>query len=57
MAYGDNWTKESTPKELKKKANKVLDQLKKDRSGRVFKLIKVCDKPLTYKEIEIKDEK
>lgn len=56
MATGDNWTKEETQNELKKRAEKALKKVKEQNKEKRFKTIKVCDKPLTYKEVEIKDE-
>ena len=55
MAYGDNWTKEDSKKSLVEKTQKVLKDVKKERSKRKYKLVKVCDHPLTIKEVEIKD--
>lgn len=57
MSYGDNWTKEDVPKELQKKASKVLEEIKNKRKKRKFKLVLIGENPRTVKEIEIKDEK
>jgi len=49
----ENWVKEQTLRNLKRSAKSVLSMIKKSRKGKVFKLIKIRDKPLTYKEIEV----
>lgn len=50
----NNWIGVETPKHFKLQADKVLNKVKKERSKKEFKLVKVSDKPLTYKEVEIK---
>jgi hypothetical protein len=52
---GDNWTKEFTTKEFHKKATKVLTDLKKQRytKDKKYRLVKICDCPLTFKELLI----
>ena len=52
MPTGDNWTKDHNVKEFRKKAIKVLEDLKKQRyKGKKTKLVKIKDFPPTYKEI------
>lgn len=51
----NNWTSAETPRFLKEEGEKALKKIIKSRIGKKFKMVKVCDRPLTYKEIEIKD--
>ena len=55
MASGDNWTKEETKKQLKIRAQKTLDNIKIESKSKRFRYVKISDRPLTIKEIEIKD--
>lgn len=41
---------------MKKEAEKELKKAKEQRKNKNLRLIKVCDKPLTYKEVEVPDE-
>ena len=50
-----NWASETTTSFLKSKGEKALKKAKRKLKGKKYKLIKVSDKPLTYKEVEIKD--
>ena len=52
----NNWTYNETPKFLREEALKQVKKANKAREGKQFKLVKVCDRPLTYKEVEIKDK-
>lgn len=42
-------------REQHRKAVRVAREEKKKREGKKYKLIKVCDKPPTYKEVEVID--
>lgn len=50
-----NWTKTTTNASLKKDAEKELKKIKREKKGKKTRLVKVSDRPLTYKEIEIED--
>lgn len=52
----NNWTYTEAPKFLKEEAEKALRKINKSRIGKQFMMVKVCDRPLTYKEVEIKEE-
>jgi len=49
----DNWTKEETQKYLHNRAKKAVKNEDKKREGKKYRLVKVCDHPATYKEVEI----
>jgi len=51
----ENWTKEETRKYLHAQAEKQSRKNKESRKGKKFRLVKVCDHPATYKEIEVKN--
>lgn len=51
---GANWVKTEL-EESRTKAQRALEKIKQKRKNKKFKLVKVCDHPPTYKEIEIKD--
>ena len=50
-----NWTKTDTPRSRKHKAEIELKKIKKIRKEKTLRMVKVCDHPLTYKEIEVED--
>ena len=52
----NNWTKEETGKELKKRAQRILDAVKENQKGKKYKSVKISDQPKTFKLVEIKDE-
>lgn len=49
----NNWVAVRTPKFLKDEADKTLKKLKKQREGKKYVMVKVSDRPLTYKEVEV----
>lgn len=49
---GANWAFDFG-REQHKKAVKISKEEQKKREGKKFKYIKICDKPPTYKEVEI----
>lgn len=50
----ENWSKEETKKFVHEQAIKQSKILKDSREGKKFKLVKVSDHPLTFKEVELK---
>lgn len=46
-----NWTTLNTTSALRAEADKELKKIKKNNKGQKMRLVKVCDKPLTFKEI------
>ena len=52
----NNWVLNENANFLKKEAERELKKAKDQRKGKRFVMVKVCDKPLTYKEIEVNDE-
>ena len=50
-----NWTQTNTNGFLKGEADRELKKIKKERKGLKTRLIKICDKPLTFKEVPIED--
>jgi len=53
-----NWTFEGTS-ELDnnlKEAQRVLEEVKKKREQFKYQLVKICDRPLTYKEIRVYED-
>lgn len=56
MAIGENWALENTGAFWLKDAKKILEQIKSRKKNKKFKLVKVCDRPLTFKEVEIGGE-
>lgn len=49
----NNWVTVRTPKFLKTEAQKALEKVKQQRKGKTFKMVKVSDRPVTYKEVEV----
>lgn len=49
-----NWATDNTHKSKTILARERLDAYKASRKGKKYQLVKVSDRPLTYKEIEIK---
>ena len=49
----NNWTATEAPKFLKREAEKTLEKLNKQRTGKKYKMVKVSDRPPTYKEVEV----
>lgn len=49
----ENWIKETTLLSMKDRDKKRLENLKSEREGKQFRLIKISDYPLTFKEIQI----
>lgn len=41
--------------ELKSQAQRTLSKVRESRQGKKYALKKICDKPLTYIEVELKD--
>lgn len=46
-----NWVNLETPAFWRKEAEKQLEKVKSKIKGKKIKLIKISDKPLTYKEV------
>lgn len=60
MANPFNWVaEESTPLSIRKHAEEVLRSVKRARygRGRKYRLVKICNAPLTYKEVLIENDK
>lgn len=54
-----NWTFDGTS-ELEnnlQEAKRVLEEVKERRKRFKYQLVKICDKPLTYKEVRIDEDK
>ena len=52
----ENWVKDSTNKDKKRQADKVLNKIKNANKGKKFMLVPIPNTtPQAYKEIEIKD--
>ena len=49
----ENWVQQETLDFLRARDKKRLEKLKAKRSKKRYKLIKVCDMPETWKEIQI----
>lgn len=54
MARGADWAKDYLSNH-KKKAMLAAKKLKCSRKGKKFKMIKICDNPPTWKEVEVLD--
>jgi len=55
-----NWVaEEGTPASVRRQAEEVLRRVKRQRYGRGqrYRLVKIADIPLTYKEVPIEDNK
>ncbi len=52
---GANWAKNYSSGN-RKKSLKATKKVKCNRKGKKFKLIKICDHPPTWKEVEITEE-
>jgi hypothetical protein len=50
----NNWIHKEGGDYHKKQADKNLKKIKEGRKGKTFTMVKVCDHPVTYKEIEVK---
>ena len=55
-SINENWTESETQTYLHNRDKKRTEKLKDSRKGKRFEMVKVCDMPLTYKEIEVKPE-
>ena len=51
----NNWIYKEGGDFHKKNADKVLKKVKEGRKNKKFRLVKINDTPVTYKEIEVKD--
>jgi len=52
-SINENWIKDQTLDYLRDRDRKRLEKLKAKRSKKRFRMVKVCDCPLTYKEIQL----
>jgi hypothetical protein len=50
----NNWVEDNTHKARTISATERLVKYKASVKGKKYQLVKVCDHPLTYKEVEIK---
>jgi hypothetical protein len=51
----NNWVYKEGGNFHKKNGEKVLKKIKEQRKGKMYRMVKVSDYPLTYKEIEVKN--
>ena len=51
----NNWVYIQSGDFFKKQAEKNLKKIKEGRKNKKFRLVKISDTPVTYKEIEVKD--
>jgi hypothetical protein len=51
----NNWVYKEGGNFHKKNGEKVLKKIKEQRKGKMYRMVKVSDNPLTYKEIEVKN--
>lgn len=54
----ENWVHTESTSYQRQTALQLLAKIKRRRYGRgkKYRLVKICNSPLTYKEVEIKDE-
>jgi hypothetical protein len=50
----NNWIHKEAGDFHKKNGDKALKKAKDQRRGKTFRMVKVCDHPITWKEIEVK---